>query len=144
MGFDGLEVVEAQLMAGRGDESLVRRVRRAHQHLPESLRLLWPVRHKKSDLVETLLVEDDRALRAKDLQLQASLAAPGSAADLDRARHAIRQPEERSSNVERLALPAPAPVRAVRVRLVHLAEHLTGSADQGRDQAHGVNGEIIQ
>ena len=84
VGLDDLEVVEAHLMTGRDDESLVRRVRRAHQNLLEPLRLLRPLRHKKSDLVETLLVEDDRPSRAKELQLQAALAAPGAAADLDR------------------------------------------------------------
>ena len=77
VGFDDLEVVEAHLMAGRGDEPLVGRMRRTHQDLLEPPRFLRPLRQIESDLVETLLVEDDRAACAEELQLQAALAAPG-------------------------------------------------------------------
>ena len=66
-----------------------------------------------------------------------------AAADLDRSRRAVGHPEQRGRDVGRLDLSAPAAVRAVRVRLVHLAEDLVGSADQGRDQAHRVDGEIV-
>ena len=68
-------------MAERDDEPLVGRVRGTHQNLLEPLRLVGPLRYKKPDLVETLLVKDDRASRAKELQLQRQpLAAPGAAA----------------------------------------------------------------
>ncbi len=100
-----LRSLKPNLVAGRDDEALVRRVRRAHQNLLEPLRFLGPLRHKKSDLVETLLVEDDRAARAKELQLQAALAAPGAAADLDRARGAVGHSDERGRDVERFDLP---------------------------------------
>ena len=85
MRLDDLEVVESELVAGRRDEAVVGRMRRPHQHGLDALILRRAVGEIDADLVEPLLVEQDRAARPEDLQLEAALAAPGAAADLDRA-----------------------------------------------------------
>ena len=69
------------------------------------------------------------AARAEELQLQAALATPGAAADLDRSRRAVGHSEQRGRDVERLDLSTSAAVRAVGVRLVHFAENMGRGAD---------------
>ena len=86
--LDDLEVVEPQLVSGRRDEMLVGRMGGAHQHGLDPLVLDRPLSQVDADLVEPLLIEEDRPARAENLQLDAALAAPGGAADLDRARRA--------------------------------------------------------
>ena len=70
---------------GADDEAVVGLVRRAHQHGAEALVGGRPFGDIDLHFVEPLLVEHDRAARAERLQLQAALAAPGAAADVDRA-----------------------------------------------------------
>ena len=57
---------------------------------------------------------------------------------------AVRHSQKRGRHVESLDLPAAGAVGAIRIGLAHLAEHLGRGADQGRDQAQGMDGEIVQ
>src|SRR3569623_674786 len=58
--LDDLEVVEAQTMARRGNEAIIRRVRRGRENGAEAARLLRAIRRIELQLVEALLVEHKR------------------------------------------------------------------------------------
>src|SRR5208283_5789663 len=110
---DDLEVVESHLMPGGDDEALIGRVRGTHQHSLEALVLGGPFREIDGDFIESLLIEEDRAFRAENLQLQPPLAAPGAAADLDPARGAVAHAQEDGRDVKILDSPPAAAVRPV-------------------------------
>src|SRR5690606_28669629 len=77
--FDGLEVIEAQPMPWRGNEALIGRVLRPGQYGAKTLCFRIFPGPIKLQFVEPLLVEDDAALAAEDLEGNAALAPPGRA-----------------------------------------------------------------
>ena len=79
--FDRLEVVEAEPMAGRRDEAVVGLVVRRRRGWCGTLFGRPVLGQIELELVEPLLVVEDRALGAEDLDRDAALAAPGGAAD---------------------------------------------------------------
>src|SRR5689334_1718830 len=70
--LDDLQLIEAEAMAGRRDEPVIRRVVRRRENGAETLRLLRAVRRVELHLVHALLVVHDGALRAEELHENAA------------------------------------------------------------------------
>jgi hypothetical protein len=75
-GFDRLQIVEAELMAGRDAEQAVGRMVRARLDAPEALTAPPITGGKEMQLVETLLAERESAFRPVDFEVVLHLA-PG-------------------------------------------------------------------
>src|SRR3954453_596547 len=79
--FDDLQVVETEPMPRRANELVIRRVMRRGENGAKALALLRAIGRVELDLVHALLVVDDAALRAEELDENASLAAPRRAVE---------------------------------------------------------------
>src|SRR5690606_1045444 len=95
-------------------------------------------------LVQTLLIVEDRALAAKNLDGDAALPAPGGAAYRDVAGRAILEPQHDGGYVEHLdfALARGRPAR--RIRLGHVAHHAADAAEQRVEKGQRVHAEIVE
>src|SRR5579863_2013583 len=90
--FDDFQIVEAKLMAGGDDETIIGLVRRTHQDRAEALVFRSALGEIHLHFVETLLIESDHAAAAENLHEDTAFAAPGAATDMDRAARAAGQP----------------------------------------------------
>src|SRR5262245_10345202 len=81
--FDDLEVVEAEPMAGRRHELVVRRMRGGGEDGAEALAVLRLVGRVELHLVHALLVVEDAAALTEELEEDAALATPGRAVQQD-------------------------------------------------------------
>src|SRR6185312_14557240 len=92
--------VEAEPMPRRRNEAVIGGVYRRREHGAKALLGRVSVGGEELEFVEALLVEQDGALRAEDLQRDAALAAPGRAVERQGARDATGELEQHAGDVE--------------------------------------------
>src|SRR6185437_3945332 len=107
------------------NEAVVRRMHRTRKDGAEAARLLCTIGGIKHELVEALLVENDRAFVAEELQCDAPLPAPGAAIEREQARCTVLEAEEHRCDIGGFDRTGRAVwLRPCRVRLALLRDHL--------------------
>src|SRR4051812_427994 len=108
MRLDNLELVEADAVAGGGDEAVVGGVLRRREDGAETLLGCALAGRIELQFVEALLIVDDRAARAENLHGDAALAAPGRTIKRHDAGDAAVDFEQDAGDVEGFYRPPPA------------------------------------
>lgn len=145
-GLDDLELVEAELMAGRRGELAIGRMDRPGEDGAEAARLLRAFGHIELQLIETLLIEGEHALGAMHFKADQVLAAPGGAARGEHAGNAGFEPHDGMGDVLVLDL---AHLSCTRHRaLLHHRFHIGRDggdvADQQMREAHQMAGDVTE